>query len=213
MSGVPGFPVSVRLAKLSDASHWTGVLSDEERSAAERIANLPLKARFVLTRGLRRTMISEATGIDPGALTFVEAESAKPRANHVGGWDFNISHSGDHVAVAVAQGRVGVDLEEVRPVRTMDGILERYFHPDERDAWFALNQGLREGAFFILWSAREASMKCVGLGLARGLAVTRVDPAILTEDTSVARVGNAAVALRRLRDLRGYALVVAHSAE
>ena len=205
--------LSVRFARLSEAPQWNGVLNDEERITAERIPNPPLRARFVLGRALRRAMLSEATGIDPAALTFSEAEGVKPRVTNVAGWDFNVSHSGDHVAVAVAQGRVGIDLEEMRPVRSMDAIVERYFHPDERQAWLASNQSLREEAFFVLWSAREAAMKCVGLGLARGLAITRVDPVILTDDAAAADVGEAVVSLRLLRDLRGYAIVAAHSAE
>lgn len=205
--------LSLRFAHLSEAAQWMGTLIGKERIAAEEIANPPLKARFVLGRGLRRAMLSEATGIDPAALVFSETEGTKPQATNAIGWDFNVSHSGDHVAVAVGQGRVGIDLEEVRPVRSMDAIVQRYFHPDERQAWLASKQSLREEAFFILWSAREAAMKCVGLGLARGLAITRVDPVILTDDFSTAYVGDAVVTLRRLRDLRGYTIVAAHSAE
>ncbi|MFM8232186.1 MAG: 4'-phosphopantetheinyl transferase family protein, partial [Chthoniobacterales bacterium] len=124
----------------------------------------------------------------------------------------NVSHSGDYVAVAVGRGQIGVDLEQIRPVREMESIVERYFHRDEAVAWRSLDASLREEAFFVLWSAREAAMKCVGLGLARGLSITRVAPAIVTEDATSARVGGVVVEVRRLSAPRGYVAAVVQAA-
>jgi phosphopantetheinyl transferase len=100
----------------------------------------------------------------------------------------------------------------VRPVREAGSIVKRYFHPDEAMAWHTVAPGLREEAFFVLWSAREASMKCAGLGLARGLSVTRVDPAILADRQAAARVGDTRMDIRRLDAPNGYVAVVAQAA-
>jgi len=203
---------SVEFAVLSEAKNWRSLLSEQEQVKAAEIANPAARARFEIGRWLRRKMLSEATGLPAIGLTFVESDEGKPRALNTAGWDFNVSHSGDYVAVAVGQGQVGVDLEQVRPVREMESIADRYFHPDEAAAWRSLAPGLREEAFFVLWSAREASMKCVGLGLARGLSVTRVDPAILIEPFAQACVGGKMVGLRRWEAPHGYVAVLAQAA-
>lgn len=204
---------SVEFAVLSEAKDWRSLLSEQEQVKAAEIANPAARARFEIGRWLRRKMLSEATGLPAIGLTFVESDEGKPRALNTAGWDFNVSHSGDYVAVAVGQGQVGVDLEQVRPVREMESIADRYFHPDEAAAWRSLAPGLREEAFFVLWSAREASIKCVGLGLARGLSVTRVDPLIVTGDIAFARVGEARLEVRRLSAPQGYVAMVAQAAE
>ncbi|MFM8885470.1 MAG: 4'-phosphopantetheinyl transferase family protein [Chthoniobacterales bacterium] len=105
-----------------------------------------------------------------------------------------------------------MDLEQIRPVRETESIVERYFHRDEASAWRSLDASLRKEAFFVLWSAREAAMKCVGLGLARGLSITRVDPAIVAEDATSARVGGVVVEVRRLSAPRGHVAAVAQAA-
>ena len=166
----------------------------------------------MIGRGMRRKMLSEAAGLPIDQLVFDESADGKPRCTNVSGWDFNVSHSGDYVAVAVGRGQIGVDLEQIRPVREMESIAERYFHRDEAETWRSLDTGLREEAFFVLWSAREAAMKCVGLGLARGLSITRVDPAIVKEVVASARVGEMRVEVRRLSAPRGYVAAMARAA-
>ncbi len=203
---------TVEFAPLSAAQEWRSLLGEKEQVKAAEIANTAMRARFEIGRGLRRKMLADATGLPPEEITFVESEEGKPRALNAAGWDFNVSHSGDFVVVAVGKGQVGVDLEQVRPVREMESIVDRYFHPDEAVAWRSLAPGLREEAFFVLWSAREAAMKCVGLGLARGLSVTRVDSSIVTGDVAFARVGEARLEVRRLSAPQGYVAMVAQAA-
>ena len=212
MSANKAVTVTVELAPLSAAQQWRLLLSEEEQAKASGMTNPAIKARFEIGRGLRRKMMADATGLPPRQITFVESEEDKPRALNTAGWDFNVSHSGDYVAVAVGQDQVGVDLEQIRPVREMESIVERYFHRDEAEAWRSLNPGLREEAFFVLWSAREAAMKCVGFGLARGLSITRVDPVILSQAKALARVGELALEVQRVSAPRGYVAMIAKTA-
>jgi len=202
----------VEFAPLSSAREWRGLLTDEERTKAAGMANLAMRARFEVGRGLRRKMLADATGMSAEELNFAQSEEGKPRALNAAGWDFNVSHSGDYVAVAVGQDQVGVDLEQIRSVREMELIVDRYFHPDEAEAWRSLPPGLREEAFFVLWSAREAAMKCVGFGLARGLSITRVDPRILKEGQGFARVGESALEVQRVSAPQGYVAMLVQTA-
>jgi len=202
----------VEFAPLSSAQEWRGLLSDEERTKAGGMTNPAMKARFEIGRGLRRKMLADATGMSAEELNFAQSEEGKPRALNVSDWDFNVSHSGDFVAIAVGRGQVGVDLEQIRPVREMESIVDRYFHPDEAGGWRSLPPGLREEAFFVFWSAREAATKCVGFGLARGLSITRVDPRILKEGRGFARVGESALEVQRVSAPQGYVAMLVQTA-
>lgn len=201
----------VRLAHLEEHASWFPKLVYDEAKRVQAIVNETLKKRFVVSRGLRRVVLSECLKTAPHHLQFLEEPETKPRLQSSQGWDFNITHAGDYVAIAARYGPVGLDLEKIRPVRQMASMVHRYFHPDEIAAWVALEKGTQVEGFFILWAAREAAMKCVGLGLARGLSITRVDSHILHGDEAHATVGDTRLSLRRLKAPAGYVMVVATS--
>ncbi len=199
----------LRLARLDDAAEWERYLGAEEIHQLVRFKNETRRARFVVSRGIRRKLVADCLGRPAEGLVFVEGGETKPRLVHADGWDFNVSHAGDYVVVAVRRGPVGVDLELVREVREMASIVARYFHPDECAAWQALDENLRAEAFFVLWSAREAAMKCAGLGLARGMAVTRVGPEIVSGSAGEAEVDGEPINLERVIAPGGYVMVLA----
>lgn len=198
----------LRLAKLEEAAAFEGLLTATEREQAAAVAKPLQRSRFVVSRGLRRVMLSACTGVSADSLVFSHDGEGKPRLQGLTGWDFNLSHAGDHVAVVVGRGSVGVDIEQYREVREMESIMARYFHPEEQAAWHDLPPARQPAAFFLLWSAREAAMKCAGLGLAKGLSITRVDPGILERGQGTAWVGDRLLQARSLPAPEGYALVV-----
>lgn len=76
-------------------------------------------------------------------------------------FDFNISHSGALVAVALALGnRIGIDIEKHRPVDP--GLFRKYFSENE---WAQVDPGDPLPAFFRLWAIKEAAIKCDGRGV------------------------------------------------
>lgn len=201
--------VIVRTAHLSEEAKWRKQLNSGESGRVPTIAAPVVRARFVLSRGLRRQLLAECTGIAADHLEFGELPGGKPCLTGVDGWDFNVSHAGDYVVVAAGRGQVGVDLEKLRPVSEMEAIVRKYFSPGEARAWRALSEDAKQEGFFILWSAREAAMKCAGLGLARGMAITRIDPAILSADETAATVGSSPLRLLRRPCPAGHVLIVA----
>lgn len=203
--------MTVACRALNEAAAAEEWLTAREQQRAAVFADPQRRARFVLSRGMRRQILAECTGLGADELQFDEPDGEKPRLAGLPGWDFNISHSGDHVAVVVGRPRLGVDLERVRPVRDCEGIVRRYFHPEEVAAWLAVPDEDRLNAFFLLWAAREAAVKCAGCGLARGLARTCVDPAILSSRRSMAAVGVLTVELQRWEAPAGYVLLTARA--
>lgn len=201
----------LELASLGSAADWEPWLSTDEARRAASMVNAVLRARFVVSRGLRRKVVAEVLGCQSAEVQFIEDQGTKPRLGDGNGWDFNLSHAGDYVAVVLARGEVGVDLEKIRPVRDMASLVRRYFHQDEAGAWGALPLAQQEMAFFVLWSAREAAMKCAGTGLAHGLGLTRIDPDILRQSSARGKVGTKEMILRREDGPEGYALVTAQT--
>jgi 4'-phosphopantetheinyl transferase len=203
--------LQLELVSLDDAAAWDPWLTADEAQRAAGMSHPVLRSRFVVSRGLRRKVLAGILGCDRGELLIVEDPAAKPRLRDGRGWDFNVSHAGDYVALVVGRGEVGVDLEKIRPVRDMTALVGRYFHPDEAAAWLALSGQEREEAFFLLWSAREAAMKCAGTGLAGGLGRTRIDPEILRSDRARGVVGTKEMILERETAPEGYVLVTART--
>jgi 4'-phosphopantetheinyl transferase len=85
-----------------------------------------------------------------------------------GGPEFNLSHSGDLLLLGVAaSGRLGVDIEVVRPMEDIEDLAARHFSEDEVRALLSYPPQERLRAFFRGWTRKEAFIK----GLGRGLSV------------------------------------------
>lgn len=77
---------------------------------------------------------------------------------------FNISHSGDYVAVAVAtKGNVGLDIEQQRSRNNLHNIAAQFFSPTENDWLIAHPKPV--DAFWHLWTLREATLKLYAKGV------------------------------------------------
>jgi len=84
--------------------------------------------------------------------------------------DINWSHSGQALLVAAGQGgRLGVDIEWMRPKRNALALAGRFFAASEADQLRALPEDARELAFTRLWCAKEALLKAHGHGISYGL--------------------------------------------
>lgn len=80
--------------------------------------------------------------------------------------DFNLSHSGQDMMVAIAQGcRVGVDIEQRRPRRKLME-LARYSFSEEEYLWLtSLPEEQRVDGFWRLWTLRESILKLSAKGV------------------------------------------------
>jgi len=119
--------------------------------------------RLVLSRYLQVTAADLRLTREPSGRPFVEGRRL----------DFNISHSGKWVVLAVATpGPVGVDVERMDAHRDLNAIATRYFAPHEAETVS------KEGApaFYRFWTAKEAALKSTGAGIAGGLEETLLRP-------------------------------------
>jgi 4'-phosphopantetheinyl transferase len=140
--------------------------------------------RFIVARGLLRTILGRYLGLEPGRLRFSYGPFGRPAlvppSGLPGQWalDFNLSHSGDLALFAFARGRkVGVDVERISGDLDWEPMAERFFSPRESAVLRALPPGVRREAFFTCWTRKEAFVKARGEGLS--LPLDRFDVSVV----------------------------------
>ncbi|MCF0127118.1 MAG: 4'-phosphopantetheinyl transferase superfamily protein, partial [Pseudobutyrivibrio sp.] len=75
---------------------------------------------------------------------------------------FNLSHSGDYVALALSDSNVGVDLEKTGPVQ--EAVVKKVFPEEFRLELEKADKDQREETYYSLWTRLEALLKLEGTG-------------------------------------------------
>lgn len=148
-----------------------GCLTAAELERAERIGDPQRRRRFVARRVMARELLAAALGGNPGELVLERRcarcggmHPASPLAGGGGEAWWSASSSGGLAALAIADRRVGFDLEADVEHPRWERIAARFFSAAER----------REVAgsprrFLELWTLKEAYLKALGVGLPGGL--------------------------------------------
>jgi 4'-phosphopantetheinyl transferase len=152
----------------------TRIVTSAERERAARYLHDIDRRRHIIGRGLARLVLGDVLGTDPHTIEFDFTELGKPFLAE--GPSFNISHSGDVVLIVLAaEGRLGADVEAVRPLRDLLSLARTSFADDEVDLIRSLPPAQRERPFFRIWARKEAMLKALGCGLT-GLSNISVTP-------------------------------------
>ena len=147
-----------------------GDVSPAEEAHARRMGSARRRREFLVCRGALRRILAGALGIEPLAAPILRGAHGKPllapgRRPALG---FNVSHSGDRFVVAVAVGMApGVDVERVRPRRSLSGLARRFFSRAEQEEVAADPDPPH--SFYRIWTRKEAVIKADGRGVAIGL--------------------------------------------
>jgi 4'-phosphopantetheinyl transferase len=148
-------------------------LSVDERERSGRIGALESRRQFIAGRKVLRGVLGGYLGQEPGTLEFIHGSHGKPALSMnklVVPIEFNLSHSGMHLVVALTRGvPVGVDVEAIRPLQRLDLLARRCLSSTERAELEALPEDLRCIGFFRFWVRKESFGKAVGTGIGLGL--------------------------------------------
>jgi 4'-phosphopantetheinyl transferase len=168
----------------------------------ERDAPAPIR----VARATMRTVLGEALNADPATVTISRRcehcghpTHGRPTVPDAPGISFSLSHSGSFAVIALAAGgeRVGVDVEEIRPRARLHALAARVLSDEEHAAWLALSgEADRLCSFLRAWTAKEAYLKALGIGIATRLrdVPARVDGWRTSElDAGAGRVAALAV--------------------
>ena len=158
--------------RFTEMQAFQALLSPDERERAARF-RFPLhQQRFVVGRGMLRTILGLRLGTDPHALSFRYGPFGKPYlADGSSALIFNVAHSERHFVVAVTTGHhLGVDLETRRCIPECHDLVRHVFSEHEQEE-FTRELPAYE-AFLRGWTRKEAVLKAAGSGLSKAKQVT-----------------------------------------
>jgi 4'-phosphopantetheinyl transferase len=162
-------------------------LSDEERRQIARLRFARQRRARGVSRGLLRYLLAVYVGLPAVELRFRDGPYGKPELVPLaagterrgeGNLGFNLSHSADLMLIAVAPTRrVGVDVEQVRPIDQGERIVRRYFSAREQGSIAGAPEGRATEIFLRAWTRKEAVAKAMGEGIVRSLSRLEVTAA------------------------------------
>lgn len=141
-----------------------GVLSPDETQRASAFRFAIHRDRFIVARGMLRTILAAYLQMKPACLHFHYGQFGKPALE--GGLSFNLSHAQDYALLAVARAwPVGVDIAQLRNDLEFRAIAEHILPPAMIASLDNCTPEALPQAFFTCWTRYEACMKALGCGL------------------------------------------------
>ena len=147
-----------------------------------------IKERFISVEGgrvavrheniLGRILLHKAlceNGVGEYTVEYIANE--KPLLKSDSGLCFNISHSGDYVALALSDSEVGCDIQEIRAYNPK--VAKRNYC--EKETEYIENSENKDESFIRLWALKESILKFTGTGIAGGLSNYDFSPYVSLE--------------------------------
>lgn len=152
----------------------SAVLSDDERTRAERFHFKEHRNYYIVGRGILRFLLARYLHLEPQQLQVEYTQYGKPFLADSHGAQtlcFNLSHSGGYVMYAFSRNRrVGIDIEHIHALADMEQIAATNFSKDENRQFKTVGVDEKQQAFFNCWTRKEAFIKAIGDGLSFPLA-------------------------------------------
>lgn len=137
-------------------------MSEERKTKCLRYKFADDRRRMAFGEELLRELIKEHFNAEDSEILISNLPSGKPVAEVMGKEIFvSITHSGDFVASAVSDTPVGIDLEVKREYKPTV-----YKALNEAERKFIEKSKSETSAFYKIWTAKEAYVKLMGVGLA-----------------------------------------------
>lgn len=150
------------------------VLAPVEAERAQGLRQIADRQRFVTAHGLLRAALGMRLARHPASVPLARKASGQwiceERGLHV-----SLAHSGERVAVAIADGPVGIDIEAMTGGDVL-ALARDWLTPEEAAAVAGANPNAMEPLFLRYWTAKEAVLKAAGTGLTVPLADFCVAP-------------------------------------
>lgn len=122
------------------------------------------KINYLVSRAILNLALKGLLEKEIDDLTVKRDKNNKPYVESTLGLKFNISHTEGLVLLAFFKREVGVDIEKINYKFEFKDILENCFTKDE-----IINIDNNIISFYRYWTAKEAYLKCDGIGIIRNL--------------------------------------------
>ena len=140
-------------------------LDEEKKEQYLKTTNENRKKCLLVSHGFLKEKVSEIYNIKKEDLVFSVSESGKPFCKSHKEIHFSISHSGDFIAVAINEKKVGIDIELFK--KPSEKIIERVCSESEKNLINSSEN--KEKTFTEIWTKKEAYLKALGTGIDREL--------------------------------------------
>jgi len=149
--------------------HLYPLLSDEEKERSERFKFYKHRKLFIAAHGFMHAVLAYYLDCEASDIRFCQMDHGKPfipeelNSNNI---QFNLSHSGNLAILAVCRHhQLGIDIEYAERKTDWQGVMRRFFTPQEQAKLLALPEADQKAGFFQIWTRKEAHMKVTGQGL------------------------------------------------
>lgn len=157
--------VTISSMKAKIETLWC-LLSDDEVDRAKRFHFENDRKRFVVARGMLRTLLSHYCWCGPDEHRFRYSQYGKPYLVDNDRPRFSVSYSNDKILYGFTQSReIGVDIEHIKPFENACEIVEKFFSDDEKIQFRGLPNHMKNRAFYNCWTRKESYVKALGKGL------------------------------------------------
>lgn len=136
---------------------------DMRKEAQQRLFSYGVKNRAWEMEGCEMLTALDVMSVNASdeekTLVIERNEHGKP---YISGnpWYFNLSHSGEYLAMVFSTRECGIDIQERREVKNFERMCGKFSPQEDR-----MCRDVGECAFFDVWVCKEAYGKCIGVGL------------------------------------------------
>jgi 4'-phosphopantetheinyl transferase len=175
-----GRPVETWVARIGPGDDLPrpvlALLSAEERQQLASMVSPVIQRQYAAGRALTRLALSVRLSMPARRVPLSADEHGRPYLRPgQGGWyagtgrsgiDFNLSHSGNVVGLAVCGGlRIGLDIERAERRPSAPALARRFFSPSECEMLERCEDGHYSRRWYRIWTTREAHAKARGIGV------------------------------------------------
>ena len=139
-------------------------LTEEEIIKSKDYKSEIAKINYLVSRAILNLSLKGLLEKEINDLILKRDKNNKPYLENTIGLKFNISHTEGLVLLAFSKREVGIDVEKINFKFEFKDILENCFTRDE-----IINIDNNIISFYRYWTAKEAYLKCDGIGLIRNL--------------------------------------------
>lgn len=143
-------------------------LTEAERQRLDAISATARRASFLAGHWQARWLAAQWLQLDVGRIALDAQADGRPLLRvdgEVAPLHVSLSHSGDWLALALADAPVGLDIEVPQRARDWEALARFVFSIEERQRLRDAEGAARAGVFHALWTLKEARGKRTGEGL------------------------------------------------
>lgn len=155
--------ISIVYAPISCATNFgDDLFSQDELAKENRYHKIEDRHRHRAAHGIKRILLSKLTGQPANQLAFYLGQFGKPYLKTSPNIQFNLSHSGNWVALAFSQNPsindIGIDIESINNSLNTTQIKPELIHPNDPEI-------LTKQDFYCHWVIKESVAKTTGEGI------------------------------------------------